>query len=846
MATSKRGSARSNRRASSDDLSAASNDNTRSLFSEGRSRRPSRRSLEANTLSSGPGGNKASDTHNVPASERERTRILAITSSTVIADKYRILSSGDPAVASVEPLGRGGSGVVYLAEQTLYRSAVVRRAIKFYVFRDNIAKMTAHKENGPISATNFTDEIANISTLNHENILKVIEAGMYASPAGYEIPFLITEFIEGFTLQEAIDGRVLDDAIKESPSILIDLILQLSRGVSYLHSRNFYHCDLAPKNIFLRRSGANYQLVVGDLGIGRTIPPGGTKEYAGTFFLAGTREYCPEDVQARLNSDVPIALLSKLQPYWDLFAVAKTAQELVATCERLWRLRPAWFGALKSTLVDVVNRSRIHTIEQLRRRVHWLHPTQHTTWEVPELSDTAPGVHRSLLPIESAALSPRIRHLTHHPAILRLKRVPQLMMGSRIFHGGSHNRYEHTLGTYQNTRRYLVALLEDDEFLAKFSPEYAELALVAAVLSSATRFPIAPIIHELHNKDRSTFPQFSRKHILDELLNVGPTAKDGVTLSEMLECQFPHLNRNQLVQLLTGGRLRQPDHGFRFVTFLLNSSIDARVTDYLRRDSHHLGISRGDPLDLQELLPHIRFRNGQIAVTSAGMTVVEDIVSQRYWLFQRIYWNRPNRGMIAMLRHVLHRLNTTRPKFAERLRQIVLKSSENGILDFLDDEAKKSGLPEVMELCQCLRAIRVDIYDEFFQFNRAEGDANARVICDSFAKLNLGEIDELQNRLSTYLRKELKIERGREHVLVDLPVEYGSMKLGEDINVETRRRELKSLTKLSGIVHGVQTAFIEHTQRLRIFVHPETSKALQADADRVRREMSDILFSSLS
>ena len=58
------------------------------------------------------------------------------------------------------------------------------------------------------------------------------------------------------------------------------------------------------------------------------------------------------------------------------------------------------------------------------------------------------------------------------------------------------------------------------------------------------------------------------------------------------------------------------------------------------------------------------------------------------------------------------------------------------------------------------------------------------------------------------------------------------MKLGEDINVLTRRQDVPlSLTKISGIVQGVQTGFIDHIQRLRVLVHPDSFEDIFKNKD---------------
>src|SRR3712207_7711356 len=49
-------------------------------------------------------------------------------------------------------------------------------------------------------------------------------------------------------------------------------------------------------------------------------------------------------------------------------------------------------------------------------------------------------------------------------------------------------------------------------------------------------FPLSTIIHELHNKDRSLFTDFSRSHIFDELVK---DSNGGHSLQTLIEQHFP-------------------------------------------------------------------------------------------------------------------------------------------------------------------------------------------------------------------------------------------------------------------------------------------------------------------
>lgn len=766
-----------------------------------------------------------------------RKQLLDFRPGQLIAEKYELISANEAGDGELHPLGEGGTGVVFKARHALHADAIVFRAIKFYVADDKFAEMKLHAPTSPLSVRSFNSEIVNLSGFNHQNILKVIEAGVWNSKAsGYEVPFVVTDYIEGQTLKEALADGQFQRQLRQWPYILIDIILQICRGVSHLHARNFFHCDIAPKNIFLQGDGPEYQVVIGDLGTGRTILDAATGEEPA--FITGTVAYCPPEVALLINREVPFAQFRQLQPYWDIFAVAQTAVDLIKSLNNERDIRPAWLAALNTSVQTALdNNLAFKTIKDLEHRVRLLHPMQHTIWEVQELSENSPKAIRELLPIEPVSTSSRIRKLIRHPALVRLKRVPQLMMATKMLYSGSHDRYEHSLGVYQGTRRYLLALLNDDEFLSFFEPNYIELALVASLLSNITRFPFSTLIHELHTKDRRLFDKFTRPLIFDELLDNYPTGK---SLGSLLEQHFPNVDKSKLKDVLTSGHLPHQDPGIRFIKQLLNSSVDVRGMDYLRRDSHHVGVFRGDMLDLGDLLPHIKFKNHELVIRGTGLTVIEQVITLRYWLFIRVYWNRPNRTVIAMIRAIISSLRELEG-FQDNLRGKILYSSEDELLEFFRAEAERAGMPDIQELCEFLLRGRPHLYMELLQFNRAEGDANARMLCERYESLPLPDSEKLHTDLNHLLIKTFGLKENRVHVLLDLPMEYGPRKLGEDLNIETHNGEAIAVTKLSGIIEGAQKGFTQHIQRLRVFVHPDTYALFNTNLDQLVKEVREFL-----
>lgn len=734
--------------------------------------------------------------------------------------KYTLVSPSKATRDPLCPLGEGGSSVVYLAEQTLSAKVVLRRAIKFFVYRDDIASMPQHASSGQVSATHFRDEIENLSAVNHENILKIIEADIWTHPdSKIDIPYLVTEYIDGPTLGEAIQQSTLPELLSGNEHGILDLISQVCNGLRHLHSRGFYHCDIAPKNVFLVGQGSELRAIIGDLGIGRSL----TTPQAGTFLCVGSREYCPSQVQQLLNSHITHEQFKELQPAWDVYALAKTAHEALLALPQP-EVLPSWRSALGGVLSDTLRNPRRETATTLAERVSWLRPSQRTLADVPELSETSPNNSPMLLAVESVPLSKRMRKLLDHPAIIRLKRIPQLTMASSVFPSANHSRFEHSIGTYQVMRRYMLALINDEQFLKIFGPKYIELALLAALMSSITRFPYSTIVHEIKGRDEKRFKGISREVILDILLDWKPDYHDRHSLFELVVEHFPSVSRKELVDVLSERQSSIQSPQGKLIHFLLNSSIDCRVLDYLRRDSLHLGVSGFQLFDVSELLRHTVLREGSLVMRSAGLSVVEQIVSLRYWLYNRIYWNMPHRAQIAMLRRVLTSMQEHDEGFERYILDQMLSESEEGALRLCEARARQCGCVAAQALCQMLMAPKPRRFVQEYQVNRAMGDAKSKLICDKFCTIPLTEFLKLEDELNRVVRKHSASPDVPEVCcLIDIPVEVGKPKLGDDLNMIAYDQRSAALNRFSGIVKGAQEGFSDHLQRLRVFVHPDVN-----------------------
>ncbi|MGA9770214.1 MAG: protein kinase [Blastocatellia bacterium] len=146
---------------------------------------------------------------------------MAITSGTRI-ENYVILS----------PLGAGGMGEVYLAEDTrLHR----KLALKL---------LSAEFTQDETRVKRFQQEARAASALNHPNIITIFEIGQ-----ADQRHFIATEFIDGQTLRDRMNKDPL--RLREA----INIAIQVARALATAHDNGIIHRDIKPENVMLRQDG---------------------------------------------------------------------------------------------------------------------------------------------------------------------------------------------------------------------------------------------------------------------------------------------------------------------------------------------------------------------------------------------------------------------------------------------------------------------------------------------------------------------------------------------------------------------------------------------------------------
>lgn len=163
----------------------------------------------------------------------------------------------------IRPLGSGGMGEVYLAEDTKLHRKVALKLLPAWLSLE------------PDAIARFELEAFAVSRLNHPNIPVIFEADEVDGQH-----YIASEFVEGVTLSDRIAQGPIDWRRA------ITIALQVGRALSAAHKAGVIHRDVKPSNILVRNDGT---AKLADFGIAKLIETGSTSSVLQATTVSGLR-----------------------------------------------------------------------------------------------------------------------------------------------------------------------------------------------------------------------------------------------------------------------------------------------------------------------------------------------------------------------------------------------------------------------------------------------------------------------------------------------------------------------------------------------------------------------------
>ncbi len=154
-----------------------------------------------------------------------------------------------------ELVGTGGLATVFRALRLDSRGSVVSGDVPG---AEAAVKVLNPARVLPEEVKRFTREYRALARMNHENIVRVFEAGVHQ---GY--PWISMEYVAGTDLDTEIDRWKTEDP-RDRWERVLKILRGLCRGLGYVHDLGLIHRDLKPSNVLLTRAG---EAKISDFGV---------------------------------------------------------------------------------------------------------------------------------------------------------------------------------------------------------------------------------------------------------------------------------------------------------------------------------------------------------------------------------------------------------------------------------------------------------------------------------------------------------------------------------------------------------------------------------------------------
>jgi serine/threonine protein kinase len=252
----------------------------------------------------------------------------------------------------LEPIGEGGFGAVYMAEQ---QEPVRRRvAVKIIKLGMDTRQVIAR----------FEAERQALAMMDHPNIAQVFDAG--ADEAGR--PYFVMELVRGVPITEYCDRAELSTRQR------LELFISVCHAVQHAHQKGVIHRDIKPSNILVTLHDGTPVPKVIDFGIAKAMHQRLTERTMFTAFrqFLGTPQYMsPEQAEmSGLDVDTRGDVYSLGALLYELLTGTTPLEEATlreAAYERVWQMVREADPPRPSTRVSTMEAARTAAVAAHRR-----------------------------------------------------------------------------------------------------------------------------------------------------------------------------------------------------------------------------------------------------------------------------------------------------------------------------------------------------------------------------------------------------------------------------------------------------------------------------------------------
>lgn len=257
----------------------------------------------------------------------------------------------------------------------------------------------------------------------------------------------------------------------------------------------------------------------------------------------------------------------------------------------------------------------------------------------------------------SIALDPGEVSVVESPFFQRLRRIKQLGFAETAFPSATHTRFVHSLGAMHVATQAFDNIFPDEDERSKLA-RFRKVVRLAALLHDVGHGPLShtsesampnvaklsiPLAHYRNLKRQATHEDYTLKIVLDSELTQRldkAGKRTGFSAIHVAALMQPEI---ELKDDFFRERLDGEIVDFRpLLEQLISSELDCDRMDYLRRDSHYLGVSYGQydyDWIIANLCPYVSSGKVHLALKHRAVTAFEDFLISRFHMFLMIYFH---------------------------------------------------------------------------------------------------------------------------------------------------------------------------------------------------------------
>jgi len=732
----------------------------------------------------------------------------------------------------IKPLGNGEQGHVFKISDSIG----IEFGLKLYPHSNVIyTNSVTGKE------IDIPSEIGILASLNHKNIVSIISAGIaiwdeikeiwkldYSFPKKIEDEtdkyyFYIMEFVNGVDLNELFTTSKTQDGIEESQllekaSMFEKLISQISEAIIYYQSQGITHKDIKAENILYSKDDSNFLLV--DFGFARHITSPQEKEYIKKtdimdFVALQAKDYVLYDI-----GQFALLLLDKILPKFESVYDTNRYNGIKSVLLKASGDKKERYRDMKKFYSAISSHFMI--------RSGWNFSLKINEYLTPNYFGRFNSKIR--IPVSgSIMLSKEVRKIIDTPEFQRLRGIRQLGTARYVFPGATHTRFEHSLGTYHLSLRYLNSLLDWPRFKEAIVPidESIKLITLSALLHDIGHYPYSHWIEEINSFKRDIdLPEHEKR--AESIINNSKIRKiieEDWNVSADLIGKIIACNDLSGVQVL--------------INSFINSIIDVDKLDYLIRDSIHCGVNYGKGIDIDRIIDSlvIDSTGTTIALTDKGRSCLLSILNCRNIMYQEVYWHKTKKACDSMFKRFMYDFIEESPESNDVIKEYLSKS-DDVLANIL---YHKSIDKDYNNLIAPFAYKGREIYKPAFIIFRSNLREHPEMLntikfFNSFNKKSYKDNIETNNRLISELSDKLNKRIKPTEILI----EKTSIKTGSEISeidgIKIYNLREQEYEGYSGVLKSMNN-YLENNRRVYIFCAPKYYKTLKKfkkdDFDRI-------------